>query len=232
MHVVGVDGCPGAWVAVRYDLTRRELTAAIHVGFQRVLDRYADAAVVAVDIPIGLPEGHSRRCDLQARAALGPRRNSVFPAPDRRLLAASHYEEALALSRRLTGKGISKQTFAICHKIAEVDRLMTPELQTRVVEIHPELCFWAMAGKRPLRHHKAKPEGFEERRALLLAGYEGIQIPSLEEAASLVPPAHADDVLDAMAAAWTASRLAQGLAGRLPTDPTSDTRGLRMEMVY
>jgi len=232
VYVVGVDGCLGAWVAARYDLTKRELTVAIHVGFQRVLDQYADASCIAVDIPIGLPEGQPRLCDLQARAVLRARRNSVFPAPDRRLLDAPYYEEALGRSRRLLGKGISKQAFAICHKMAEVDRLMTPELQARVVEIHPELCFWAMAGGHPMGHHKAKPEGFAERRALLLKAYEGVKIPNLDEAASLVPPAKSDDVLDAMAAAWTAARFAQGLAGRLPPDPPTDSRGLRMEMVY
>jgi len=205
---------------------------AIHVGFQRVLDQYADASCIAIDIPIGLPEGQPRPCDLAARKALGPRRNSVFPAPDRRLLDASYYEEALARSRRLLGKGISKQAFALCHKIAEVDRLMSPELQARVVEIHPELCFWAMAGRRPMGHHKAKAEGFEERRGLLLRAYEGVRIPNLAEAASLVPPAKSDDVLDAMAAAWTAARFAQGLAGRLPPNPPTDSRGLRMEMLY
>ncbi|MCL5743721.1 MAG: DUF429 domain-containing protein [Acidobacteria bacterium] len=200
--------------------------------FQRVLDQYSDASCVAIDIPIGLPQGQPRHCDLQARAVLGPRRNSVFPAPDRRLLDASHYGEALARSRLITGKGISKQTFAISHKIADVDRLMTPELQVRVVEIHPEVCFWAMAGRRPMAHHKATPEGFEERRALLLRAYEGVQIPNLYEAASLVPPAKSDDVFDAMAAAWTASHFAQRLASRFPANPPTDTRGLRMEIVF
>ena len=78
-----------------------------------------------------IPEGQPRQCDPQARAVLGPRRNSVYPAPDRRLLDAPHYQEALARSRLVTGKGISRQTFAICHKIAEVDRLMTPLLNVK-----------------------------------------------------------------------------------------------------
>jgi predicted RNase H-like nuclease len=94
------------------------------------------------------------------------------------------------------------------------------------------VCFWAMAGKRPMRHHKVTHEGFEERRALLHGAYEGVQIPNLYEAASLVHPAKSDDVFDAMAAAWTASRFAQGLAGWFPADPPADARGLRMEMVY
>ena len=38
---------------------------------------------LAIDIPIGIPEAGARPADREARALLGPRRNSVFPAPVR-----------------------------------------------------------------------------------------------------------------------------------------------------
>jgi predicted RNase H-like nuclease len=41
-----------------------------------------------------------------------------------------------------------------------------------------------------------------------------------------------DDVLDACAAAWTAWRFATGQAQRLPPDPPTDAKDLRMEIVY
>lgn len=85
---------------------------------------------------------------------------AAIPLP----LATGH---TLALSRSLTGKGIAKQSFAIYGKVAEVRRVMTPALQRRVVEVHPEVSFWALAGERPMTHHKGKAEGYEERRALL-----------------------------------------------------------------
>ena len=44
--------------------------------------------------------------------------------------------------------------------------------------------------------------------------------------------AAADDFLDACATAWTANRLATGRAERLPADPATDPRGLRMEIVF
>jgi hypothetical protein len=38
------------------------------------------------------------------------------------------------------------------------------------------------------------------------------------------------DVVDALAAAWTARRIADGEAQRIPELPEKDARGLRMEM--
>jgi predicted RNase H-like nuclease len=47
-----------------------------------------------------------------------------------------------------------------------------------------------------------------------------------------VPPGAApDDLLDALAAAWTAERMGRGLALTLPVEPARDPLGLRMEMV-
>jgi predicted RNase H-like nuclease len=231
MQVVGVDGCPGGWVAVAYDTEDRSLAPRVHRYFADLLAAYPDAACIGVDIPIGLAQGEPRRCDGLARRVLGPRRSSVFPAPDPRVLTAPTYEEALERSRSLTGAGISKQAQAIYPKILEVNWTMTPALQGRVVEVHPEVSFWALAGERPMAHHKGEPEGFAERRELLAAGLE-TAIPSREEARSLVRPAAADDVLDAIVAAWTARRQAEGEAARLPPDPSVDARGLRMEIVY
>ena len=80
----------------------------------------------AIDIPIGLPESGPRPADVEARRRVGPRRNSVFPAPARAVLGATTYGEACARSRQVGGKAISKQLFNILGKIAEVDALVTP----------------------------------------------------------------------------------------------------------
>ena len=231
MRVVGVDGCPGGWVAIAYDTGAGALSPCVHRSFAELLASYPDAACIAVDIPIGLAEGEPRRCDVEARRVLGPRRSSVFPAPDPRVLTAPTYEAALARSRSLTGAGVSKQGQAIHAKVLEVNWAMTPARQGRVVEVHPEVSFWALAGGRPMAHHKATPEGFEERRGLLATAL-GTTIPTREEARSLARPAAADDVLDAVVAAWSAHRQAEGWASRLPPEPSVDARGLRMEIVY
>lgn len=230
MYVVGVDGCPGGWIVVAYDEGAGSIEAARHRSFAEVLAAYPDAARIGVDIPIGLGEGVPRRADTEARRVLGPRRSSVFPAPDRRVVEAATYEEAGRLSRELTGRGVSVQAFGIYPKVADVDRCLTPALQDRVVEVHPEVCFWALAG-RPMAFPKRTAEGFAERRALLAAEF-GVAIPERRETARAAPPAGPDDLLDAIVAAWSAWRDALGIAGRLPAVPEVDGRGLRMEMVY
>ena len=230
MRVVGVDGCPGGWLAVAYDGDAGTIAPAVHRSFVEVLAAYPDAERIGIDIPIGLIEVGRRRADLEARKVLGPRRNSVFPAPDPRVVAAPTYAEANRRFRSMTGRGVSRQAFAIFPKVIEVNRTLTPALQGRVFEVHPEVCFWALGG-RPMEHRKRSTEGFEERRALL-ADALGIAIPERRAAGVMAKPAGADDVLDAIAAAWTARRDALGQSGRLPEEPQVDGRGLRMEMVY
>jgi predicted RNase H-like nuclease len=181
---------------------------------------------VAIDIPIGLPESGSRVADVEARRHVGPRRNSVFPAPARAVLGATTYAEACARSRQASGKAISKQLFNILRKIAEVDALVTPALQERFVEMFPEWSLAVLAGA-PMAQPKTTAAGRAERMAVL-----GVVFGERELGGHLrrpPPGARADDVLDAFAGAWTARRLVRGCAVRVGGD--LDARGLRMEMV-
>jgi predicted RNase H-like nuclease len=184
-----------------------------------------DCSAVAIDIPIGLPDRGSRACDREARVRIGPRRSSVFPAPVRAVVNAASYADALAAARAVDGRGLSRQAWGLMPKIADVDRAMTPTRQSSVVECHPEVCFALLAGA-PLDEPKRTAEGRAARIALLTP-----HIPGAAELAA-VPPAGAaaDDVLDALAAAWTARRLVAGDVVRLG-DGAFDDRGLRMEIV-
>src|SRR4051812_26258594 len=60
MRVVGVDGCPGGWVAVAWDIERRTLTPTIHWNFVDLLAADQHAAKIGIDIPIGLAKGVPR----------------------------------------------------------------------------------------------------------------------------------------------------------------------------
>jgi predicted RNase H-like nuclease len=185
----------------------------------------ARLAAAAIDITIGLPSCGPRACDKEARRLLGPRRSSVFPAPARSVLAARTYAEACTLSRSACGRAVSRQLFNILPKVREVDALASPALQDRLFEMCPELSL-AMASGRPMAHNKRTPPGRAERLAVLHRAFP--MAGSLLEAA---PPkgAHADDVLDAFAGAWTARRIAAGESLRLGGDV--DDRGLRMEVL-
>jgi predicted RNase H-like nuclease len=167
--------------------------------------------VVAVDIPIGLPDvpGQRRACDTEARRALGPRRSSVFPAPSRGALRAHRWSREL---------GLSKQSWHLVPKIVEADDLWCD----RIHECHPELAFSHMAGG-PLPTRKATPEGLADRRLLL-----GEALPQAETLLPL-PGTRADDVLDALACLWSARRIAEGSAATYG-DGAPDGRGRPMRI--
>jgi predicted RNase H-like nuclease len=227
-YALGVDGCKAGWISARRDAAG--LNFGIYANFAELLVAHP-TATIAIDIPIGLSEsGEARACDVQARTLVGPRRSSIFPAPDRCILKCSTHAEASSANLGLCGKGISQQAFAICRKIREVDVVMSLDLQQRVFEVHPELCFWKLAGQKPLAYPKRKSPGFEERRVLLTGGFPGVHIPKRTVARQL--GAGPDDVLDSLVALWTAQRILRGHAERIPVEPKIDPRGLRMEMVY
>lgn len=124
-------------------------------------------------------------------------------------------------------------------KIAEVDRVLTPELQREQVhEIHPELSFFALNGEQPLPHAKKATLGCLARLSLLEAA--GVcDLAALRAAAQELvggpgERAALDDLLDALAVGWSATRVLQRRAQRLPrdTDPPLDGRGLRQELWF
>ena len=160
--VVGADGCPSGWILAARDGDQNAELQLVP-SFAEALSLFPSAAVFAVDIPIGLPTSEPRPADAEARAFLGPRRSSVFPAPPTATLDARDYAEALALARSATGKGISGQAWALMPKIRELAELSS---DPRVFEVHPEVSFRKLAG-RPLRTSKKTWSGLEERRLLL-----------------------------------------------------------------
>jgi predicted RNase H-like nuclease len=188
----------------------------------------ASGRIVAagIDIPIGLATSGPRACDQEARRMLGRRRSSVFPAPAREVLTASSYEEACAASRRVSGRAISKQLYNIIPKIREVDGLMSPPSSRpqHLFEMCPELSFTLMTGA-PMRHNKKTLEGRVERVEALRRVFG--DVTELVE-----PPPQAasrDDVLDALAGAWTARRYAAGSSVRLGGE--MDETGLLMQVI-
>jgi predicted RNase H-like nuclease len=167
-----------------------------------------EARVIAVDIPIGIPEHDARPADEAARSFVGPRASSVFTTPVRRVLEAATYAEARGVATELTGKSISAQTYALRRRILEVDDYA--QRDDRVIEVHPEVSFRELA-RGPLQS-KHKAHGLIERRRLLEEA--GLQLP--ESVARVAEP----DLLDATVAAWTARRYAFGEAVPLPDGHT------------
>ena len=237
----GLDGCRAGWVlaTILPPGGGRTIARTPWVVRVEVIATFADAhdrvvagelRALAVDMPIGLPTHGQREADRQARRRLGPRRSSIFPTPVRAVLGVGSYAEALQRSRSIDGRGLSKQAYNLLPRIAEVDTRMDPRWQERVVESHPEVAFARLAGA-PLSTRKSAPEGRAERATLLrphLIGVDGADVAALAEQPR--PGTKPDDVLDAMAVALTAARVATGTAEHLG-DGATDAHGLRMEIV-
>ena len=236
LSVAGVDGCRGGWVVVVWDDAGPAFSCRVAEDFDEVLAAAADARVIGIDIPIGLldhalPGG--RVCDVFARRLLHPcRTSSVFSPPVRSALDAPTYAEALAANRASShhGLGLSQQCFGIAPKIREVDRAMTPELQARVREVHPEISFQVMNHGAALTHPKRTLEGRAER--LELAARGGFAPLLAQVLCAPLAGAGPDDLLDACAACWSARRIAEGLGEPLPREPRLDARGLRMAIWF
>lgn len=215
----GLDATRAGWVAVVLEDAR--FSAAFAISTLDELASHVDGlAALAIDIPIGFPSGDRgvRQADVAARRLLGRRGSTVFPAPPPEVAAAPDYETANARSRERHGRGISRQAWAIAPKMLEATAFARTA-PTPVREAHPEVSFSVLAG-RLLEHSKATWAGFHERRSLLHSA--GIVIPDeLPEIGQAKP----DDVLDAAAVAWTAHRVATGVASCHPDPPEHDEDG-------
>lgn len=235
---VGVDGCRAGWFAVWAPHSSFPLKWAVYDSIFSLWEEHSTAAGILIDIPIGLPDRRYkfRECDRRARKILGTGLGSrVFPAPTREATRAGSYTEACAANLDAVGRKLSRQTYNICGKIAEVDHLLCGHTAPRAVicESHPELCFACrLNGCEPLRSSKKSAEGLTERLELLSAA-----LPSAEATYEQVLKATRridvarDDILDALAllvSALSAERAFQVI----PEPPPEDSSGLPMRMVY
>jgi predicted RNase H-like nuclease len=215
MLVVGLDGCVNGWAAVCLEDGAFADAAVLPIAAD-ALSHWPDLAVLAIDIPIGLPGRdvpYPRQADMEARKRLLNRRSSVFLTPRREVLMEETYPAALARSLELAKAGLSRQSYALRSKILEVDELARSE--PRVREVHPEVSFLEMAGHSITAWYKKRTwNGLAQRRACLERA--GITVPDHMDGGGL---AGADDVLDAAAAGWSAWRIATGRARTLPDPP-------------
>jgi predicted RNase H-like nuclease len=222
--VVGLDACPAGWVGI----VLRDGTAPAGVfgaTLQEIAAQVPDAAGFGVDIPIGLPTQGERHADVAARHALGARRSSLLMTPVRQALLADTHATATQLSRQLTGKGISRQAYALAPKILEAE-LWVGALDVPVWEVHPELSFTALLGH-PAQASKKTWSGMRERLDALQAA--GIELGGLPGAGDR---AMADDVIDAAIVAWSTRRIIGGQGVPYPDPPEPDGRTGRTVAIW
>ena|SRR5258708_11883904 len=86
--ICGAGGCKGGWIVITKDLDPGRLSWRSCETTHELVYFEPKAQIIAIDIPIGLPDRGPRTCDLDAGRLLGQdRASSVFPAPIRPALA-------------------------------------------------------------------------------------------------------------------------------------------------
>ena len=234
--LAGVDGCPIGWVVAFVRPFEKEVRVRIVPHFADIPAAPEKPAVIAVDMPIGLPErigSTGRGPEAAVRPLLGQRQSSVFAVPSRGAVYAPDYREAcrIALETSDPPRMVSKQLFMIAPKIREVDGVLrgNPAVAIKVFEVHPEVAFWRLNGDCALTEPKKVKgvpygPGLALRRKLLRAA--GFPSGVVEAA----PPrgARHDDLLDALACAAIARRIHAGRAIPFPASPGRDDHGLPM----
>lgn len=229
----GIDGCRAGWFFVGID-KNQAYSFGVLEKFSEV-DLFANrAAVILVDIPIGLVSaGNTERlCDTAARKLLKPRGSSVFPAPARAALQEDSYLSGSEANFHAVGRWLSTQSWAITRKIRDVDDyIRSKRTQGIVREMHPEVAFWALNDRKPLSFPKKKPVGAEERLDVLTRYFPNAR-DCRDQALNTYrrKDVAADDILDAMVGAVTASHFPR--IATLPESPVRDEEGVVMEMVY
>jgi predicted RNase H-like nuclease len=163
-RAIGIDGCPGGWIAALLD-TSGQMKWRLEPNFENILAGAATAELILVDMIIGLPclEIGVRECDRLARVKLRPHASRVFNAPVREVLGVGSYSATNLESKRVCGKGLSKQSYYLFPKIRELDACT----DLRVRESHPELVFARLNGGIPVSASKKTEAGREARLRIL-----------------------------------------------------------------
>ncbi len=236
--VAGADGCPLGWAVVLKDMAgRKPAELMVFKTMAELLRHPLVPALVAVDMPIGLPETigpGGRAPENELRALLGERKASLFSIPSRRAIYAPDFsaacDESLATSE--PPRKISIQAYNLFPKIRELDELIRddPGLVGILSESHPEGAFMVMNDRQPLPEPKKVKSaihapGIILRKALLIevAGFDAAFLDQKTPKGVGV-----DDFMDACACAWVAEKRALGTAISFPQKPERDAYDIPM----
>jgi predicted RNase H-like nuclease len=222
--VAGVTPCGRGWLVASAKVAGTVFAPeepAHRPTFVDVLDERPAYSVIAVNAPIGYLDQAvvgGRNCDKEARTLLGHHRGASIQSAPVRVSATRDLE--------LRDDHLDAISLALLPRYREVAAEMAPFRQRTVYEAHSDLSFYQMNGEVPLEFRKHSEEGLKERRTLLETKVPGIE-RVLDAEIPGVRPFH---LVDAAVFMWTARRIFNRAAIRIPADPEWDEQGLRMEI--
>ena len=222
-HLIGIDGYPGGWVGAVWASESISWRTAPIGGFASLVD---GAAIICVDIPVGLADSGWRPCDLRATGLLGSRPARGFMAPPHEVILlglSAPNDEVQRLSQSLTGQGVSRQALGLASRILDVDGCLP---DSRILEVHPELVFQRMAGE--ALPSKKQANGVARRISSLALAMPDVDVIAVLEACPGDVPI--DDSLDALATLGNARRHSTGDSEGILANPAIDARGTAMQM--
>jgi predicted RNase H-like nuclease len=188
--VIGVDGCPGGWIAVRWPTL---LTHHLCSNFAMLA---LDAAVIAVDSRSGSRSNPAVPSNARCGLSLARASQALFSVPSRAAIQCMDYRQSCAATCSTSIRRRKSQAdLSHLPKMREIDAVMTPDLQARVFEVHPEgILGDERRGSLPLpKKVKSQPHrpGLDLRRDLLIAA--GFPLQALLRYRTGVSDVGADD---------------------------------------
>ena len=229
---VGVDGCKGGWITAI--ISNGELSLKKYSDFSKMVFDTAQFDGMLVDMVIGLPsniEQYEIRPDGIARKIVKPRTSTVFAVPTRQAVYEFTKDKQKDANLSAIGKGLLEQTIAIIPKMREIDEflLSNEEYMNVIRESRPEVCFARLNGE-VLMTNKSEKEGITDRVQVLSMYLQNLSEEYVRTSAKKLG-CKLDDILDAVCLAVTANLDAQGRTEIIPENPSTDDKGLKMQMV-
>lgn len=217
--VLGLAATRSGWVGAHLESTGHGTpTALVGSTLEEIVHAAGPVTVVAVDVPVGLPDDSRRAADAELRRFLGPQAAAVLGTPVREALYAPSYGEANRINRERQGSGVSRQAYDVRRQIMEVDAWVRHDHDHRVVEVNGEASL-AQAAEGPIASRRVSAEGTSERREVLAR--VGIYVPT-----TVPHGVPVEDLIAACAAAWSAHRVKTHQAHTYPAQAETFSDGL------
>ena len=138
-NTYGIDGCKAGWVITHYN----QKNIVVDISDTLFNFPFKPHAQIIIDMPVHCSKSlndYPRKSDIDAKKKLGRWHSRVFYAPLTSWLS-SDYLTINAECAQFQKPKLSKQSFNLFKKIAELQRFSNENSNLTIIESHPELVF-------------------------------------------------------------------------------------------